>query len=175
MEERVRMRAAVGVGGNRRMIPTTPGGLTAAMQQKFLDTLAATSNVRASARAVGMGAGKLYAARETDAAFAAAWERALAIAYDRLEQAMLRYAVSRFAADAIDPDDADPAADAQSAATRVSAPEVSRTDLEIAMALLNRGQRTDGRFTRKRTASARESETVVREKLDLLARKLVDK
>ncbi|MGJ3629185.1 hypothetical protein AB5I41_24245 [Sphingomonas sp. MMS24-JH45] len=45
------------------MIPTTAGRLTAAVQQKFLDTLAATSNVRASARAVGVHAGKLYAAR----------------------------------------------------------------------------------------------------------------
>lgn len=175
MEERVRMRAAVGVGGNRRMIPTRTGKLTAAVQQKFLNTLAATSNVTGSARAVGVSVGKIYAVRERDAPFAAAWERALAIAYERLEQAMLGYAVSRFAADAIDPDDADPAAEAQSLAVRVSAREVSRTDLELAMALLNRSQRTEGRFPRHRTASPRESEAVVREKLDLLARKLVDK
>ena len=167
------MRAAIGIGGAVRMIPTRTGKLTAAVQQRFLDTLAATSNVTASARAVGVSVGKLYAARETDAPFAAAWERALAIAYERLEQAMLAYAVSRFAADAIDPDAADPAAVAESLAARVSSGDVSRTDLEMAMALLNRSPRGDGRFTRRRTATREESEAVVREKLDLLARRLV--
>ena len=41
------------------------------------------------------------------------------------------------------------------------------------MALLNRSPRGDGRFTRRRTATREESEAVVREKLDLLARRLV--
>jgi hypothetical protein len=175
MGERVRMRAVVGIGGAARMIPTRTGKLTAAVQQRFLDTLAATSNVSASARAIGVRASKLYALRESDPAFAAAWERALSMAYERLEQAMLAYAASRFAADAIDPDAADPVANAAALATRVSSPEVSRTDLEMAMALLNRSPRGDGRFTRRRAATREESDAVVREKLNLLAAKLVAK
>lgn len=175
MDEKVRMRVGIGVGGNRRMIATKTGKLTAAVQQRFLNTLAATSNVAASARAIEVSVGRLYARRATDPAFAAAWERALAISYERLEQAMLAYAVSRFAADAIDPNDADAEANRAACATRVAAPEVSRTDLEIALALLNRDGRTGGFATRRRTASAEESEAVVREKLDLLARKLVTK
>ena len=163
----------VGAGGKVRLAPTHASSLTMARQKLFLDTLAATSSVSASAKAIGTALSVIYRHRQRDAGFAASWDLALEIAYDRLEQAMLAYVVSRFSTEAIDPDEADPAAAAASLAARVAAPEVSRTDLEMAMSLLNRGQRQDGRFTRKRVATRAESDAVVREKLALLAKRLV--
>lgn len=167
------MRAIAGAGGTVRLAPARALAMTTARQKLFLDTLAATSSVRASAKAIGTGLSVIYRHRQRDAGFAAAWDLALQIAYDRLEQAMLAYVASRFETEVIDPDAADPATRAAALATRVAAPEVSRTDLEMAMALLNRGQRQDGRFTRKRVATREESDAVVREKLALLAKRLV--
>lgn len=72
---------------------TTGRGWTKARQRDFLEHLATTMNVRASARAVGMGEQGAYRLRARDEAFRAGWSEAIAEAYERLELQMLRRAI----------------------------------------------------------------------------------
>src|SRR3546814_4097149 len=71
------------------------GGFTAAARRTFLDALAATCNVTLAARAAGFPVRPCYRWRHQHAAFAEAWQEALAIGYDRLETALLDYALAR--------------------------------------------------------------------------------
>jgi hypothetical protein len=63
-------------------------------QETFLAHLAATCNVSASLRKVGMSSTGLYQFRRRSAEFRAGWDRALAEGYDNLELAMLKRALS---------------------------------------------------------------------------------
>ena len=79
----------------------TPGRkrmrVTAAQTAAFLDMLAATGNVRASARSAGVSAVSLYNRRRLDRAFAGAWAAAVAVACDRVEAAARSQAEARLA------------------------------------------------------------------------------
>lgn len=55
----------------------------------FLETLAETSNVSASARAAGVDSAQAYRARRQDPSFAQAWQTALAEGYEHLEMETL--------------------------------------------------------------------------------------
>lgn len=55
----------------------------------FLNALAATSNVTASAKAANVPTSKAYDARRKDAAFYRAWQEALCEGYEHLEMALL--------------------------------------------------------------------------------------
>ena len=77
----------------------------------FLDTLAATANVRMAAAATGMGCQGVYQLRARDAAFAGLWDAALDQGYARLESELLSTALGERedrrvagAINAIDPD-----------------------------------------------------------------------
>ncbi len=56
----------------------------------FLEALANTSNVTASARAAGVNTSTAYAARRTDRTFKQAWRIALCEGYDQLEMELLQ-------------------------------------------------------------------------------------
>ena len=56
----------------------------------FLEKLAESSNVTASAKAAGISASTAYAARRKDREFARQWRRALCEGYDNLELELLR-------------------------------------------------------------------------------------
>lgn len=58
-------------------------------EQLFLDTIAATADLPLAANAVGIPLGTILSLRWRDAAFAAAWDRAIAASYSRLEAQML--------------------------------------------------------------------------------------
>lgn len=58
---------------------------TRAMREAFLDHLAATCNVKQSARAAGVSHAAVYRLRRRDPGFAAAWGEALALGYQMLE------------------------------------------------------------------------------------------
>lgn len=58
-------------------------------KKAFIEALAETSNVRASARRAGMDTRTIYAARRTDPAFNAKWLDALREGYDNLEMELL--------------------------------------------------------------------------------------
>jgi len=60
-----------------------------AWRKPFLDELARTSNVAASARAAGVDSGAAYKARRAEPAFARQWFEALCEGYDNLELDLL--------------------------------------------------------------------------------------
>ena len=83
-------------GGNRRVLQRRAVGhksWTKARRQRFLDTLAATCNVLASSAAAGVPPTNAYRLRQRDPGFAALWQEALALGYERLEQALLTHAL----------------------------------------------------------------------------------
>jgi hypothetical protein len=69
------------------------GGWTPAKRVAFLEHLAATANVAASARAVGMAPRGAHALKARDAVFAADWAGAIEAAYATLEARLLAYAL----------------------------------------------------------------------------------
>jgi hypothetical protein len=145
-------------------------------RKRFLDALAATCNVRIAAGAAGIALSSCYRLRARDRSFADAWQQALAIGYDRLEDALLDYALSRIEADEIDPEAVDPAAIEGSAVVALARRSVSNADLQFAIGLLNRhraaveGRRLGGRGARR--ATAEETDAALTRKLDALARQL---
>ncbi len=65
---------------------------TSEKRTRFLNHLAATSNVEASVAVVGMSTAGAYMLRRRDPAFAAQWHAAVLAGYDRLEAALLEHA-----------------------------------------------------------------------------------
>lgn len=61
---------------------------------KFLTSLASTGNVTASAMAIGFGRSQMYDRRKADAAFAALWDEAEAMACDALEAEARRRSIA---------------------------------------------------------------------------------
>ncbi|MDF7777399.1 hypothetical protein P1X14_19235 [Sphingomonas sp. AOB5] len=76
--------------------------LTRAVQGVFLDQLAGTCNVRASARAAGIDPTSVYALRRRDARFAGEWLEALRAGYDLLETELVGHALRGGAGDTIE-------------------------------------------------------------------------
>ena len=84
--ERIQLRR--GAGG-RPQLCRRRRGLTAARQEKFFATLAATCNVSRACRAAGIGRDCVYNYRRESAAFRARWAEAVRESYARLELMML--------------------------------------------------------------------------------------
>ncbi|PZQ23594.1 MAG: hypothetical protein DI569_03895 [Sphingopyxis macrogoltabida] len=82
-----------------------PGGWTKAKREAFLVELAASCNIVRAAALVGMRQSGAYRLRKREPAFAAQWQAALEIGYERLETALVRRAletVGEFPVEAID-------------------------------------------------------------------------
>lgn len=77
-----------GPNGPRRQ-KARADSFTKRKQQRFLDALAATCNIRAAAAHAGVSVQTVYNRREWDEAFAQAWGRAIVMAYDRIEGLLL--------------------------------------------------------------------------------------
>jgi hypothetical protein len=69
---------------------------TPELEDRFLETLTATGSVRKAAHAVGMAPKSAYARRRRDAAFAARWQRALAILVARMTDVLLSAAIDGY-------------------------------------------------------------------------------
>lgn len=67
---------------------------TKVRKELFLDHLAGTCNVKASASAAGVNWWSVYSLRRRDAAFAAAWREALIAGYDLLETELVGFALA---------------------------------------------------------------------------------
>ncbi len=80
-------------GGRLQVRKAAKGGWTPAKRAAFLEHLAATCNIAASARAVGMAPRGAHALKARDAVFAADWARAIEAAYETLEVRLLAYAL----------------------------------------------------------------------------------
>ena len=76
--------------GNRKV---RGANWTKAKREGFLEHLAATANVRASVRAVGMSEAGAYKLRRRMPEFHAAWKAALAEGYERVELLLLERAL----------------------------------------------------------------------------------
>ena len=73
--------------------PASDSRLNAKIRRQFLDHLAATANVSASARTAGVAGSAVYAERRRSAAFRGDWALALAEGYARLETDLLAEAL----------------------------------------------------------------------------------
>lgn len=90
------MGEAIASGGKSRKVQVRKGrgdGWTEAKRRVFLDHLAATCNVRASAAAAGMGEHSAYALRRRDAGFAEQWQAAVATGYAAIEAMLMARAM----------------------------------------------------------------------------------
>jgi len=80
-----------------------------AKRRGFLDHLAATCDVKASAAAIGVDPASVYYLRRRDAAFAAEWAEALLLGYQMLETRLVGHALAgRGTAEAMPRDGLDP-------------------------------------------------------------------
>ena len=84
---------AGGKAGRLQVRKAARGGWTPAKRAAFLEHLAATCNIAASARAVGMAPRGAHALKARDAVFAADWAAAIEAAYETLEARLLAYAL----------------------------------------------------------------------------------
>ena len=70
-----------------------PSDWTKAMADAFIETLADTCNVTLAAASIKRSLGNVYKWKAKDASFRAAWDRALAMGYSRLELMLLERAL----------------------------------------------------------------------------------
>lgn len=137
---------------------------TRRMKAEFLDELAATCNVAASAAAIGVSATSVYALRRRDDAFADAWQEALAQGYQMLETQLVGHALTGGGA-----------GEGQRLAT--GDPDRPGLDVELALKLLNdhRGQALRGRPVggpRPKVASRAETNVAIMKKLKAIEGRL---
>lgn len=78
-----------------------PGRIDAPARQRFLAALAATANVRLSARAAGFTHAAFYTHKRADPGFAREWRLALGLGYQRLQTEL----IAGWEEDAVGPDD----------------------------------------------------------------------
>lgn len=135
---------------------------TRSRRSKFIKTLTETCSVVLAARAAGRTVATCYRWRGEDAGFAAGWDAALATGYDRLEAALLDYAVTSIERGVED-----------SAATGTRS--ISHSDLQFAVGMLlrHRSADEDKKAAERRIPAATEAETdaALRRALDGLARR----
>lgn len=152
-------------------------GWTPERRQLFLETLSETCNVRAAVAATGMSSSGLYYLRNRDPDFADQWQEALVIAYDRLEQALVRHALRELGE--IDSEDV-PHRDHATAPVAGNPgtglpPVLQKVDFQLALLLLNRHRSAvEGRGgpRRAKRPTPEQTDALLRKKLDALARRL---
>ena len=83
-------------GGGVMKRRTRPTRFTTTRQREFLEHLALSANVTASAEAIGIDTSQIYRAKRRDPDFAAEWRAALQSAYDRIEGELLERALGGY-------------------------------------------------------------------------------
>lgn len=147
---------AMGRHEARRGTERLAGHTTRQRQLRFAKVLAETGNVAMAAAAAGRTEATVHRWRSVDAPFAAAWAEALAIGYDRLENALLVYALGRVDGGA-------------------AGASISNGDLQLAVGMLQRhraatGDRRGQALPVKMPTEA-ESDAALKRALDGLARR----
>lgn len=144
------------------------GRWTKARRRAFLDALVRTCDVEMAAAAAGMTGESAYGLRDADPVFAAGWQAALAVGYDRLEAALLRHAlagVNALAVTASDDATGDPA-DAPRRAPTAAAVQVGLAMLSRRDAVVRRGAAASS----VPQATLQDVHTALTKRLDALAR-----
>lgn len=153
---------------------------TRTRQAKFVALLAETCNVSAAARAAGVAASTCYRWRTADAGFAALWDAALGIGYDRLEAALLDYALKTVEREVADPAVIAPEEVKGSVAVAMAERTISHADLQFAVGMLARHRAAGEAAKPARKAAAKgapmptraETDAVLKRALDGLARRV---
>jgi hypothetical protein len=150
------------------------------LRTTFIRTLTQTCSITLAAQAADRSVSTCYRWRTEDAAFAAAWDAALGIGYDRLEAALLEHALKTIERAVSDPAAAtsDPGSDGAAAAPERT---ISHADLQFAAGLLARyrsageGKKPATRGVTKPAPLPTRAETdaVLRRALDGLARRAI--
>jgi hypothetical protein len=151
--------------GRLRQVKVRSNEIGARKRRLFLDHLAATSNVVASARVAGASARSFYKLRERDPEFAADWDAALDHAEPRLDGKLIVWAETR-----------------GKTAPRAHGGEAEADDLdgfdpELALRILSlhrrrRGDRSERRGPKPRVATREEVDAAVLKVLNKVATRL---
>jgi hypothetical protein len=144
------------------------GGWTPAKRAAFLEHLAATCNVAASARAVGMAPRGAHALKARDAVFAADWAAAIEAAYETLEARLLAYALGEVEGEAEAESEAE--ADGDAEAELRGAHFDPRVAVQ-ALGFRRRDAAAGGRGPSCKRATIAEVEAALVAKLDAIARR----
>ena len=179
MDEVIRPAKARALQKRKAQSNTTP----AAKRKRFLSVLAATCHVGRSAKAAGIATSTAYMMRRTNPAFAAQWQEALTLGYERLESALMAFALDGLDAVEIEPaDDVALIEEPKAREERTIASglpgsglmaKVSVSNAQFALALLNRHRETvagtrQGRRIARR-ATREETNAALERKLDAIA------
>jgi len=172
------MSVAAGRSGRPQVRLRKTAGWTEARRQLFLDHLAATCNVTASATAAGLYWSGAYAWRRKDPEFAAQWQAALETGYARLEAMLVERAAGGGVAE---PDGGAGAAGTVAVGDAEAAepvtPDPAKMDTGLALSLLQMHRARMVRGTRGRTkpvqrASKKETVEAIVRQLRVLRRRL---
>lgn len=175
-----RMAAGGGAGGKAggrlQVRKAAKGGWTPAKRVAFLEHLAATCNVAASARAVGMAPRGAHALKARDAVFAADWAGAIEAAYETLEARLLAYALGDAGREPEAESDADSegGADGVAGGDAEAAPRGAHFDPRVAVQALGFRRRdagAGGRGPSCKRATIAEVEAALVAKLEAIARR----
>ncbi|MEG8014541.1 hypothetical protein [Sphingomonas sp. 22R3R2A-7] len=155
-------------GGRLQVRKAAKGGWTPAKRVAFLEHLAATCNVAASARAVGMAPRGAHALKARDAVFAADWAAAIEAAYETLEARLLAYALGEVEGEAEAESEAE--ADGDAEAELRGAHFDPRVAVQ-ALGFRRRDAAAGGRGPSCKRATIAEVEAALVAKLDAIARR----
>ncbi len=155
-------------GGRLQVRKAAKGGWTPAKRAAFLEHLAATCNVAASARAVGMAPRGAHALKARDAVFAADWAGAIEAAYETLEARLLAYALGEAEGEA--EAEANGVADGDAEADSRGAHFDPRVAVQ-ALGFRRRDAAAGGRGPACKRATIAEVEAALVAKLDAIARR----
>ncbi|WP_156350129.1 hypothetical protein [Sphingomonas sp. Leaf20] len=159
-------------GGRLQVRKAARGGWTPAKRAAFLEHLAGTCNIAASARAVGMAPRGAHALKARDAVFAADWAAAIEAAYETLEARLLAYALGEAEgeAEAEAARVADRVADGDAAAESRGAHFDPRVAVQ-ALGFRRRDAAAGGRGPSCKRATIAEVEAALVARLDAIARR----
>jgi len=155
-------------GGRLQVRNAAKGGWTPAKRAAFLEHLAATCNIAASARAVGMAPRGAHALKARDAVFAADWAAAIEAAYETLEARLLAYALGEVEGEAEAESEAE--ADGDAEAELRGAHFDPRVAVQ-ALGFRRRDAAAGGRGPSCKRATIAEVEAALVAKLDAIARR----
>ena len=155
-------------GGRLQVRKAAKGGWTPAKRAAFLEHLAATCNIAASARAVGMAPRGAHALKARDAVFAADWARAIEAAYETLEARLLAYALGEVEGESEAESEAE--ADGDAGAESRGAHFDPRVAVQ-ALGFRRRDAAAGGRGPSCKRATIAEVEAALVAKLDAIARR----
>jgi hypothetical protein len=133
------------------------------MRRDFLDHLASTGNISASARVIGVGLGSVYNLRRRDPGFAAEWGEALKLGYQMLETRLMGHVLAgKNRVDPVNPEE-DISIDASTALSMLAAHRASLA-----------GITRQSSYPLKR-ASEEETNAALMQKLDAVEKRLREK